>query len=200
MINGFIFLIEPKEIGCNRVMEVLENIIRRFVFENSNIENLENCLFLLIKNNLNEQSDFYELNTIEQTNILLKKIKQEAMDYPDIHKIETKLNDSTIKFAKFSNIDYKQYIDKKEKLSSFKNFIQDIIKTKIQTIKKKDFRSLFEYIDSFIEEKYNIENKKEENYFKKILGLFWEENKKDNEVHNIILNDTSSYINYFKKY
>lgn len=97
MINGFIFLIEPKEIGCNRVMEVLENIIRRFVFENSKIENLENCLFLLIKNNLNEQSDFYELNTIEQTNILLKKLKKEAMDYPDIHKIETKLNDSSIK-------------------------------------------------------------------------------------------------------
>ena len=65
MVNGFIFLIEPKEIGSNRVMEVLENIIRRFVFENSNIENLENCLFLLIKNNIKEQSYFYGLNTIE---------------------------------------------------------------------------------------------------------------------------------------
>ena len=121
MINGFIFLIEPKEIGFNRVMDVLENIIRRFVFENSNIEDLENCLFLLTKNNLNEQPDFYELNTIDQTNKLLKKLKEEAIDYPDIYKIETKLNDSTIKIAKFSNIDYKEYIINKEKLSSLKN-------------------------------------------------------------------------------
>lgn len=161
MISGFIFLIEPKEIGSNRVMDVLENIIRRFVFENSNIEDLENCLFLLTKNNINEQSDFYKLNTVEQTNRLLKKLKEEAMDYPDIYKIETKLNDSTIKFAKFSNIDYKQYINKKEKLSSFKYFIYDIIKKKIQKIKKNDFKSLFEYIDSFIEQNYNKENKEE---------------------------------------
>jgi len=161
MVSGFIFLIEPKEIGYNRVMDVLENIIRRFVFENSNIEDLENCLFLLTKNNINEQSDFYKLNTVEQTNRLLKKLKEEAMDYPDIYKIETKLNDSTIKFAKFSNIDYKLYINKKEKMSSFKYFIYDIIKKKIQKIKKNDFKSLFEYIDSFIEQNYNEEKKEE---------------------------------------
>ena len=200
IISGFIFLIDPKEIGSNRLMDVLESIMRRFVFENSNIEDLENCLFLLTKNNKNEQSDFYNLNTIEQTNNLLKKLKEEAMDYPDIHKIETKLNDSTIKFAKFSNIDYKEYINKTEKLNSFKYFIYDIIKTKIQKIKKKDFKSLFEYIDMFIEQKYNKKNKEEKkNYLNKIFSWFLEDNNKIEAEKNIKLLDINSYLNNFKE-
>jgi len=122
------------------------------------------------------------------------------MDYPDIYKIETKLNDSTIKFAKFSNIDYKQYINKKEKLSSFKYFIYEIIKKKIQKIKKNDFKYLYEYIDSFIEQNYNEEKKEEKkNYLNKIIGWLWENNNNKDIEKNYKLFDKSSYINYFKE-
>ena len=122
------------------------------------------------------------------------------MDYPDIHKIETKLNDSTIKFAKFSNIDYKEYINKTEKLNSFKYFIYDIIKTKIQKIKKKDFKSLFEYIDMFIEQKYNKKNKEaKKNYLNKIFSWLLEDNNKIEAEKNNKLLDINSYLKNFKE-
>ena len=121
------------------------------------------------------------------------------MEIPDILRIEKKLNDSSIKFAKFSNIDYKKYVEMKEILSSFKNFISYIIKSKIKKIKRNNFKSLFENMDSFIKEKFESE-KKENNVLVKLKNFFTggndEQKEKDIEIKLDIID---LYIKYFKE-
>jgi len=136
LINGFIFVNEPKDQKINSVKEVFKNIINKFIYRDSKVDDVKNCLFLFTKNNDNEQSDFYDLNIKDQISSLIEELKKE-MDMTDIVRIESKIKESLINFVKFSNIDYKKYIDLEEKLRTFENFISHIINAKVKKIKKK---------------------------------------------------------------
>ena len=164
IINGFFLLNEPKEIGVNGVKEVSSNIIQHFIFGDSGFDGIENCLFLFTKNNNNEQSDFYELDIKKIILSLIEDIKSN-MNMTEIHDLNKKLNDSSIKFAKFSNIDYKNYVDKAYKLSSFKNFISYLVGANIKKIKKKNNpENLFQIIDEYIEAKFSLKNEEKKSF------------------------------------
>ena len=58
IINGFIFINEPKDEKLNSVKEVFKNLINKFIYRDSKVDDVKNCLFLFTKNNDKEQADF----------------------------------------------------------------------------------------------------------------------------------------------
>ena len=206
IVNGFFFLNEPKDQGENGVKDVFKKIIDKFIYGDSNVEDLENCLFLFTKNNDNEQYNFNDLDIKEIILSLIESLKID-MDMIDIDTLEKKLNDSSIKYAKFSNIDYKKYVDMADKLDSFKKFISYIIKAKIDKIKKNNLKSLFENMDSYIKEKFEFESQEEEEKtnilvsgVQKLFNFITNyKNEADKRFKNYILNNTNSYITEFQE-
>ena len=73
--------------------------------------------------------------------------------------------ESLINFAKFSNIDYKHYVDFLKNLTSFETFISNIIKIKKKQIKKGNFESLFDSFDSYINDKFRLNEDNKNNLF-----------------------------------
>ena len=199
LIDGFFFLNEPITKGSNDIKEVFKEIIERFIYQDSNVDDLKNSLFLFVKNNDDEQNDFYDLD-IEKEFIDLFENFKKPLEWVDIHRIESKLNYSTIKFAKFSNIDYKKYIEMDDILGSFKTFISYIIKIKIKKINKSNLKSIFDFIDSFIKEKYDDNIiKTKQNIIQRIIKFFWINNndKKKDKVDISIEEDI--FIEWFKE-
>ena len=135
IINGFIFINEPKDEKLNSVKEVFKNLINKFIYRDSKVDDVKNCLFLFTKNNDKEQADFYDLDIKDQISNLITELNKE-MDLTDVVRIESKINESLINFAKFSNIDYKKYIDLEENLKTFESFISSIIQAKIKKSKQ----------------------------------------------------------------
>ena len=199
IINGFFFVNEPKNHDINSVKVVFKTIINKFIYKDTNVNDAKNCLFLFTKNNDNEQSDFYKLDIKEHILSMIEELKKE-MDSTDIQRIETKMNESLINFVKFSNIDYKHYIDIAENLTSFEVFISNIMKIKKKKIKKGNFESLFESFDSYLTDIYEINDDDKDNLFNlgKIVDWFMRnknEEKKDLKYH---IDDLQPFINTFK--
>lgn len=110
----------------------------------------------------------------------------------DIVRIESKIKESLINFVKFSNIDYKKYIDLEEKLRTFENFISHIINAKIKKIKKNNFDSLFKNIDLYLEEKFGLEQEVENTnlflkFFNYVIGK--DDNEKEKKDKNVYHED-----------
>ena len=181
IINGFIFINEPKDEKLNSVKEVFKNLINKFIYRDSKVDDVKNCLFLFTKNNDKEQADFYDLDIKDQISNLITELNKE-MDLTDVVRIESKINESLINFAKFSNIDYKKYIDLEENLKTFESFISSIIQAKIKKIKTYNFESLFNNIDSYINEKYHLNKENENtNFIINIYNFFRGNDKKENK-------------------
>ena len=199
IINGFFFVNEPKNHDIDAVKKVFKTIINKFIYKDSNVNDAKNCLFLFTKNNDNEQSDFYKLDIKEQIQSMIEKLKKE-MDSTDIQRIESKMNESLINFVKFSNIDYKHYIDVAENLTSFEVFISSIINIKMKRIKKGNFESLFESLDSYITDKYGINEDNKNNLFNlgKLLNWFTNNKKEERKESKYHINDLQPFINTFK--
>ena len=87
IVNGFFFLNEPKDQGINGVKNVFKKIIDKFIYGDSKVEDLENCLFLFTKNNENEQYNFNELDIKEIILSLIEKLKKD-MNMIDIYTLE----------------------------------------------------------------------------------------------------------------
>ena len=181
MIDGIFFINEPKSLDENSVKSVFENITNKFLYSDSKIDYMKNCLFLFTKNNLKEQLDFYDLDISKLILSLIEDLKKEnKKDYTDILKIESKINSSLINFAKFSNIDYRNYLILEESLQSFDKFVSIIIKEIKITSKKKNLKQLFNLFDSYIIDKYELKPKEDENngIFWKIVNVFQREKKR----------------------
>ena len=199
IINGFFFVNEPKNNEINSVKEVFKTIINKFIYKDTNVDDAKNCLFLFTKNNDNEQFNFYKLEIKKEIQNLIRELKKE-MDSTDIQRIEAKMNESLINFAKFSNIDYKHYVDFLKNLTSFETFISNIIKIKKKQIKKGNFESLFDSFDSYINDKFrlNEDNKNNLFFFGKILKLFSNNKKEEKNDINYYIDDLQPFINAFK--
>ena len=121
------------------------------------------------------------------------------MDLTDIVRIESKINESLINFAKFSNIDYKKYINFEENLRTFESFISSIIQAKIKKIKNNNFESLFNNIDSYIKEKYDLnEENKKTNFIMNIYNYFRGNKKKEKNKIQYNIDNIDSFISMFK--
>ena len=100
---------------------------------------------------------------------------------------------------KFSNIDYKKYINFEENLRTFESFISSIIQAKIKKIKKNKFQSLFNNIDSYIKEKYDLnEENKKTNFIMNIYNYFRGNKKKEKNKIKYYINNIDSFITMFK--
>ena len=196
IINGFFFINEPKNQKINSVKEVFKSIINKFIYGDTKVDDIKNCLFIFSRNNADDQSDFYKLNIKGQISSLIEELKKE-MDMTDVIRIESKINESLINFVKFSNIDYKEYSYLKEILNTFESFISHIIRAKIKKIKKLSFQSLFENIDLYIKEKFELKEKNE-GIFGVLYNIISPSNKKEKKDVNYHIDNIEPFINSFK--
>ena len=198
IINGFFFVSNPKDNKMNDVKEVFKEVITQFVYKDSNVEDMMNCLILFTKNDKNKMTDFYNFDINTQALKLFEDLKKD-MDMSDIERIKIKLNESSINFAKFSNYDYLEYIKFNHRFKTFQTFIQDIIGNNAKITKKKDFKRLFELIDKSINEIYQ-KKIKEPSFFSKITRFIKPTKNKGNEKNKVTYNDSDLYqfINEFK--
>lgn len=193
IINAFFFLNKPNDIGCNSIDEVFKKIIKELVLKESNVD-LKNCLILFTKNEKENQENFNNKNLIENAILNLIKNLKKDLELVDIENIKNKLNQTQMNYAKFSNIDYKNYIELTTIFETFKSYINYII----QILDKEwpDIKTLFEDIDLFIKEKFNFEKKKGQNgigYFTSFFSKNPQHKKYDNEN----INENNKYINDF---
>ena len=194
IINGFFFLNEPKDIGTNDVDDLFKIIMKKLVLDDSNIYNLKNSLILFTKNKKDGHNEFYNKDLIETINENLIQSLKDDLELIDIEMIKTKLNHSRMNYAKFSNIDYKNYMDFKNKIKTFKDFINYIINTVYSP--SSDIKSLFEDIDIFIKEKFDVE-KKQNTIINIIFSFFKSDSQQKKKYDDITLNNYNNYIEDF---
>ena len=129
----------------------------------------------------------------------MKEYEKKTMDMSDKLRIQEKINETVINLVKFSNIDYLKYMVLEEKLSSFQNFISNILENKKKKIEKNNFKSIFQNIDTYIKDIY--ESKEEDNnIFYSFINRFWgKSNKEKHNIEKYDLNDINSFINIFRK-
>ena len=194
IINGFFYVAEPITVEINSVSNVFKDgIIKNFIYDDSNVEDIDNCLFLFTKNKDNEQENFYDIDAKSLIFKLIQDIEKKNMDMADIIKEREKINKTHITFAKLSNIDYLNYMLYEEKLNNFTSFIGNIIKFKKGKIK--NLQNLFRIIDSHIQKEIKIK----ENFMKTIFRDSFKDNVKEDifEIYNI--NDIGPFIETFRK-
>ena len=193
IINAFFFLNEPKDSGVHGVDEVFKTVMRELTLKDSNVHSLKNCLILFTKNNKEEQKDFYKKDYIKKViDNLIQSLKND-LELVEIEKIKRKLNNTSMNFVKFSNIDYKNYIVLRETLTSFKTYINYII----STIKgnNNNIDSLLEDINIFINEKFNLEEKQKNSFFS--FSWFSNKEQKNEKNYNQELLNSHNYIQDF---
>ena len=179
IINGFFYVAEPISLELNSVSNVFKDgIIKHFIFDDSNVEDISNCLFLFTKNKNNEQENFYDIDAKSLIFSLIQDIEKNNMDMADIMKEREKIDEIHITFTKLSNIDYLKYMQYEENLNNFTSFIGNIIKFKKG--KKKNLQNIFNIIDSCFQREIKIKEKKD---------IF--------EIYNI--SDIRPFIETFKK-
>ena len=195
IINGFFFLNEPKDIGTNDVDDLFKLIMKKLVLDDSNIYNLKNSLILFTKNK-KEGNEFYNKDLIDKINENLIKSLKDDLELMDIETIKSKLNSARMNYAKLSNINYKNYMDFKNKTKTFKDFINYIINALSNPY---DIKSLLEDIDMFIKEKFEVE-KKQNSLLLEIISAFFKPGKdsqQKNKYDDITLNKYNNYIEDF---
>ncbi len=99
-----------------------------------------------------------------------------------------------MKYTKFSNIDYKKYIDFKNRIETFSSFISYILKPFDK--KWSAINSLFEDIDSFIKDKFELKEESK-NFFGTIFTLFSPKKAEPIKNENQTLIDYNEYIKIF---
>ena len=197
IINGFFYIAVPTSLEQKSVSDVFKDgIIKHFIYDDSNVEDVNNCLFLFTKNKDNEQENFYDIDAKSLIFSLIQHIEKYNMDMADIIKEREKIDETNITFAKLSNIDYLKYMIYEENLNDFTSFIGNIIKFKKDKIK--NFQNLFRIIDSHIQREIKIKGKKG-NFLEKIFSFFYKDNVNEDifEIYNI--SDISPFIEAFKK-
>ena len=199
IIQGFFFINDPKNFEDNSVKDVFKAIINKFIYKDSNVEDTNNSLFIFVLNNDKELKDFYKLDVKNLISSLMKEYEKKTMDMSDKLRIQEKINETVINLVKFSNIDYLKYMVLEEKLSSFQNFISNILENKKKKIEKNNFKSIFQKIDTYIKDIY--ESKEEDNnIFYSFINRFWgKSNKEKHNIEKYDLNDINSFINIFRK-
>ena len=195
IINAFFFLNEPKDAGVNSIDEVFKEIMKELVIKESNVD-LKNCLVLFTKNKREEQPDFNKKEMIEQAiKVLILNLKKD-LDIVDIENVKKKLNQNQMNYAKFSNINYKNYIELKTISKTFKSYINYII----QNLNNEwsDINYLFEDIDSFIKEKFNFEKEKDyQNIIDYISSFFDQKSQQKKKYDAKNITEYNKYIDEF---
>ena len=197
IINGFFYLAEPISLELNSVFNVFKDaIIKYFIYDDSNVEDINNCMFLFTKNNEKTQENFYDIDVKSLIFSLIQDIEKENMDMADIMKEREKIDKTRIIFAKLSNIDYLKYMCYEGNLTNFTTFINNIIKLKKNKIKS--LENLFKIIDSHIQGQIKI-NEKKGNFMRKIFWFFFDDEKKEDIFEIYKINDIRPYVEAFKK-
>ena len=194
IINAFFFLNEPKDVGVNSIDEVFKEIMKELVLKESNVD-LKNCLILFTKNKKDDQPDFNKKNLIEKAiKILIQNLKKD-LEFVDIENIKNKLNQNQMNYAKFSNINYKNYIELKAISETFKSYINYII----QNLNNEwsDINYLFEDIDSFIKDAFNFEKEKDQNIIDYISSLFVQKAQQKKKYDGKNIKEYNKYIDDF---
>ena len=198
IINGFIYIFKPNSIGINSETDIFkESIIKQFVYQDSNLEDMTNCLFLFTKNKFEEQKNFYDLSAKNLILDLIEDVEKNNMEMPDILKLKEKINENIITYAKLSNIDYLHYMGFEEKLTNFSFFIDSIINSKREEIN--NFEKTLKIIDTKIKNLMEYQDERNESFLDKIYYFFFPKPKKDYNLENINITNMEPYIDDFKK-
>ena len=93
-INGIFFVNKLTDYKMNSAQEIFDTFFNKFIFKDTDMEDIRNCLFLYTKNSYNEQSDFFDLDIkshilgsiedLENENMnsmILKKLKIKSMNH-----------------------------------------------------------------------------------------------------------------------
>lgn len=81
----FFYLAEPISLELNSVSNVFKDaIIKYFIYDDSNVEDISNCLFLFTKNNVETQKNFYNIDAKRLIFSLIEDIEKNKMDMTDI--------------------------------------------------------------------------------------------------------------------